>query len=132
MEDYDTREVGYPFLMETASKHLFSRLDFALKDGVHFQRHGSDPDLFAYLKRYEHQLKPYYQNLFGVRLETKGEGEDQYYFLDYHSVEMSAIPDAHKRQMKNEHVIIGFIIYKIVFFDGNLELNSIALDHDLI
>ena len=125
MENNDSKSINYDFLLSDYSQQVFSKLDYALKDGVHLQRNGSDPELYTYLERYEHELKPYYQKLFGVRLEKKGEGDEQYFFLHYHSVERSGIPEIHKHNLKNEHIIIGLIIYKIIFFDGNIELNSI-------
>jgi hypothetical protein len=126
MENDDTENIGYAFLESRSSQKVFSKLDYALKDGVHIQRQGSDPELYAYLKKYADRLQPYYRNLFGVRLEKRGEDDQQYYYLDYHSAEQSGIPENHKRQVKNEYIIIGFIIYKIIYFDGNLELNSVS------
>lgn len=126
MENENTEDLSYAFLNSLHSQQIFSRLDYALKDGVHIQRQGSDPELYAYLKEYEYGLKPYYQNLFGVRLEKRGEDDQQYYYLDYHSAEQSGIPENHKRQVKNENIIVGLIMYKIIYFDGNLELNSVT------
>lgn len=126
MENDDRENVGYDFLRSHHSQQVFSKLDFALKDGLHIQRHGSDPELYAYLEKYADLLQPYYRDLFGVRLEVKGEDDQRYYFLDYHSIEQSGIPANHKRQVNNEYIIIGLIIYKIIYFDGNLELTSIS------
>lgn len=126
MENYDTENIGYTFLGNHHSQLVFSRLDYALKDGVHIQRQGSDPELYAYLEKYTDKLQPYYRDLFGVRLEKRGEDDYQYYYLDYHSAEQSNIPENHKRRIKNEHIIIGLILYKIIYFDGNLELNSVS------
>lgn len=137
MENSDHQNIGYAFLQSDYSRQVFSKLDYALKDGLHIQRQGSDPELYAYLERYAGKLQPYYRDLFGVRLEVKGEDDQRYYFLDYHSVEKSGIPDGRKRQVNNEYIIIGLIMYKIIYFDGNLELNSsselqrkITLDYD--
>jgi hypothetical protein len=126
MENDDTENVGYTFLDSYHSQQVFSKLDYALKDGVHIQRQGSEPDLYAYLEKYWDRLQPYYRNLFGVRLEKRGEDDQKYYYLDYHSAEQSGIPENHRRQFKNEYVIMGLIIYKIIYFDGNLELNSVS------
>lgn len=126
MENNDSENVGYAFLSSYLSRQLFSKLDYSLKDGVHIQRQGSDPELYAYLERYKDELQKYYRDLFGVRLEKRGEDDQQYYFLDYHSAEQAGIPENHKRQVKNEYIIIGLIIYKIIYFDGNLDLNSVT------
>lgn len=126
MENDDTENIGYAFLHSTHSQEIFGKLDYALKDGVHIQRQGSDPELYAYLEKYVENLQPYYRDLFGVRLEKRGEDDQQYYYLDYHSAEQSGIPESHKRQVKNEYIIIGLIVYKIIYFDGNLELNSVS------
>jgi hypothetical protein len=126
MENDDTENVGYAFLESDHSQQVFNKLDYALKDGIHIQRQGSDPELYAYLKKYEDSLQRYYRNLFGVRLEKRGEDDQLYYYLDYHSAEQSSIPESHKRQVKNEYIIIGLIVYKIIYFAGNLELSSVS------
>ena len=61
MENNDSKSINYDFLLSDYSQQVFSKLDYALKDGVHLQRNGSDPELYTYLERYEHELKPYYQ-----------------------------------------------------------------------
>lgn len=126
MENNYTENIDYSFLRSQHSQQVFSRLDYALKDGLHIQRKGSDPELYAYLQKYADKLKPYYRDLFGVGLEKRGEDDQQYYYLDYHSAEQSGIPESHKRQIKNEYIIIGIILYKIIYFDGNMELNSVS------
>lgn len=126
MENDNTENVGYSFLESDHSQQVFSKLDYALKDGIHIQRQGSDPELYAYLKKYEDSLQRYYRNLFGVRLEKRGEDDQLYYYLDYHSADQSSIPENHKRQVKNEYIIIGLIVYKIIYFAGNLELSSVS------
>ena len=126
MENEDTEKAGYSFLENHLSQRVFSKLDYALKDGIHIQRQGSDPELFTYLEKYAEKLQPYYRDLFGVRLEKRGEDDQKYYYLDYHSLGQSGIPENHRRQIKNEYIIIGLIIYKIIYFDGNLELNSVS------
>ena len=126
MENDDTENVGYVFLVSDYSRKVFSKLDYSLKDGLHIQRKGSDPELYAYLEKYADKWQPYDRDLFGVRLEKRGEGDLQYYYLDYHSVEQSGIPESHKRQVKNDQIIIGLIVYKIIYFDSNFELNSVS------
>jgi hypothetical protein len=126
VENSDHESLGYTFLQTDYSRQVFSKLDYALKDGLHIQRQGSDPELYAYLERYASKLQPYYRDLFGVRLEVKGEDDQRYYFLDYHSTEQSGIPVNHKRQVSNEYIIIGLVMYKIIYFDGNLELSSVV------
>lgn len=126
MENDNKEKAGYAFLESHHSQQVFAKLDYALKDGVHIQRQDSDPELYAYLEKYADRLQPYYRDLFGIRLEKRGEDDQQYYYLDYHSAEQSGIPENHKRQVKNEYIIIGLIIYKIIYFDGNLELNSVS------
>lgn len=126
MEDNNTEDRSYAFLNSLNSQQIFSKLDYALKDGIHIQRKGSDPELYFYVQKYFDRLEPYYRDLFGVQLERRGEDDGQYYYLDYHSVEQSGIPEGHKRQIKNENIIIGLIIYKIIYFDANVEMNSVS------
>ena len=126
MENDDTENVGYAFLGSHHSQQVFSKLDYALKDGIHIQRQGSDPELYAYLEKYADGLQAYYRGLFKVPLGKRGEDDQQYYYLDYHSAKQSGIPENHRRQIKNEYIIIGLIMYKIIYFDGNLELNSVS------
>ncbi|MEQ3656536.1 MAG: hypothetical protein ABNH00_11785 [Dokdonia sp.] len=127
MESSHTKDIDFSFLLNDDSEAVFSKLDYLLKDGVHLQKFGSQVGFFEYLEKYSKELRNYYQILFGVTLEWKGEGLGKYYYLDYHSKERSKLPEAHKTTFKNDVLIIGFIIYKVIFFDGNIELNSIAL-----
>lgn len=125
MENNNREKVGLDFLVEDDSERLFGDLDYLLKDGVHIQNFGENSFFYDYLTNNHSELNAYYLRLFGVPLRRKGEGSHQFYYLDYHSREENHIPENRRFTLKNECVIMGVIIYKIIFFDGNLELNSV-------
>ena len=125
MENNSRENIDLAFLQEEDSEHLFGRLDYLLKDGIHIQNYGNQVEFYNYLIKNYAYLNQFYLKFNGVPLEKKGEGLHQYFFLDYHSKERSKILDSHKNTIKNEYIIMGFIIYKIIYFDGNVELNSV-------
>lgn len=125
MENNYRDKINLEFLIEDDSERLFADLDYILKDGVHIQNYGENSFFYDYLVKNHNELNAYYLRLFGVPLRKKGEGSHQFYYLDYHSREENHIPENRRYTIKNEYIIIGVIIYKIIFFDGYLELNSV-------
>jgi len=71
-------------------------------------------------------LKQYYFDFFGVSLEASGESINKYYFLEFLADSRGGIPIDNRQFLPNEYVIVGFILYKIVFIDHYIELNSVA------
>lgn len=125
MENQHSKNVKeFDFLLDEQAHYLFGKLDFKLKDGEHIQYFGGDTKYFNYIRLYKSTLDNYYRKYFGVALEEGGESSQKYYYLDYNSAEVVSFSARHKYPFKNSHLIIGLILYKTIFFEGNVELSS--------
>ena len=122
----DYQEKLMSFLSEKDSEELFADVDYMLKDGVHIQGYGNQIKLYNYIKTYESKLTYYYQSLFKVKLVSAGVEHSKYYYLDFTNGSRGNISEKHRHLIKSEFVIIGFLIYKIIFIDREVELNSVS------
>lgn len=125
MEDEHTEDIKTNFLKHPDTQDLFATLDYMLKDGVHFQREGSQAKFYNYIYSNEDSLRAYYQYLFNVELTFGGTDASGYYFLDFIGSTRGQIDSGHRYHMKSEHVIIGFVIYKIFFIDNQIDVVSV-------
>lgn len=114
------------FLIEKDSVELFAEVDYMLKDGVHIQGYNNQIPFYNYIRNYEPQLTEYYRTLFKVELESAGEDHSKYYFLNFSNGTRGNINERHRHLIKPDYVIIGFLIYKIVYIDRDFELNSVS------
>jgi len=113
------------FLNDPDAEDIFAKLDYALKDGVHIQGLLTQSSLFRFINKHYGGLKLYYQKFYGVNLEKGGEDVTSYYYLDFSPQSRGNIHPNHRYFMQNEYVIIGFLLYKIIYIDMNIELNSV-------
>lgn len=113
------------FLADSAAKELFATIDYALKNGVHIQRWQQQEAMFRFLERHFRSMKLYYREFFGVPLEEAGETVNKYYYVDFLPGSRGNIPVENRHFLANEYVIVGFMLYKIVFIDGYIELDSL-------
>lgn len=120
------------FQLHRDAKDLFSDLDYQLKDGVHFQQINGQYSLFRFIEDNEESLSAYYEYFFGVNLINAGEGDQRYYYLDFNGTDKSGISSKYRDYLKNEYVIIGFLIYKVIYIDQNIELSSVRLLQETI
>ena len=125
MANEHTENIMVEFLNHPDTQDLFAPLDYMLKDGVHFQREGSQAKYYNYIYSNEDSLRAYYQYLFNVELTFGGTEVSGYYFLDFIGSTRGQIDASHRHHMKSEHVIIGFIIYKIFFIDNQIDVVSV-------
>lgn len=114
------------FLADSEANELFARIDYALKNGVHIQRWPQQEAMFRFLEKHFQSMKLYYREFFGISLEEAGETVDKYFYLDFLSGSRGAIPVENRYFLANEYVIVGFMLYKIVYIDGNVDLNSLT------
>lgn len=128
MGHLDETEISnpYDFLDYSKGKGLFAMLDYALKDGVHFQDYGNQKELFLYIRRFFPKLKQYYIDIWGLELEDGGNDSEKYYYLKFCPDMRNGIPANHKHIMSKENIIIGLLLYKVYYNDCNIELNSIS------
>lgn len=127
MGNYDPQENinATSFLEDSEAKELFARIDYALKNGVHIQRWQQQEAMFRFLERHFQSMKLYYCDFFGISLEEAGETVNKYYYVDFLPGSRGNIPVENRYFLANEYVIVGFMLYKIVFIDGFIELDSL-------
>lgn len=113
------------FLENPDAAELFAKIDYQLKDGFHFQDRGNQRPYFFFIEQNEASLSAYYDKFFGVILSHGGQGMDRYYYLDFNGTDRGGIDGDHRYFMKAEYVIVGFLIYKIIYIDRYFDLNSI-------
>jgi chromosome condensin MukBEF MukE localization factor len=123
-EDHISLMAG-EFLRARGAPELFGGLDFKLKDGFHFSQVRGQLDGFSFIEDNERSLKVYYKHFFNVDLETGGEGKDKYYYLDFNGQTRGPFDVDHRQFIKNEFIIVGFLLYKVVFIDKNIGLSSV-------
>lgn len=132
MENGSDKNPIADFLFDPDAEEFFAEIDYALKDGVHFQREGKQFRHYNFIASNEDSLRLYYQKFFNVNLSFEGEGANTYFFLDFYGSDRGGISSRHRHIMKSEHVLIGFIIYKIVFIDKEIDLDSVQRLKDKI
>jgi hypothetical protein len=125
MENVDNKDLTGKFLQDKNAQELFAEIDYLLKDGMHFQKEGNQIRQFNFIDHNWESLKSYYSIYFDVELTEGGERPDSYFYLDFIENNRGNIPYKHREILKSEYVIIGFIIYKIIFIDKDVELDSV-------
>lgn len=124
MENESNKVSLSSFMYSPNSEELFATIDYALKDGVHFQKEGKQIKLYNFIAQNEESLRMYYNTFFRVNLVKGGEDNASYYYLDFINSDRGNISDKHRHILKSEYVIIGFLIYKIMFIDRDFGLDS--------
>ena len=125
MENVDNKTTVSDFLYTDNAKELFAEIDYLLKDGMHFQRQGNQVHHFNFIDKNVDSLRLYYQNFFDVELSEGGEKPNNYFYLDFYGNSRGNISSRHREILKSDYVIIGFIIYKIIYIDKEIDLNSV-------
>ncbi|MDR6784597.1 hypothetical protein ABIE26_003243 [Pedobacter africanus] len=113
------------FLMHEDAPKLFSKIDYALKNGMHIQDHRYQAQLFGFINESFQSLKLYYEEYFGIVLDQGGETVEKYFFIDFMAQSRGGIPEDNRYFLPNEFVIVGFLLYKIIYIDGYIELNTV-------
>jgi hypothetical protein len=128
MGNDDTKTINRlaDFLQHPDAEEQFAKVDYALKNGMHIQNYRRQTGLFNFISENENSLKQYYKDFFNVVLEFGGESVEKYYYLDFMAQSRGNIPEDNRHFLPNEYVIIGFLLYKIIFIDGYIELNTVA------
>jgi hypothetical protein len=127
MGNDNTIHLKYDFLNHPDARELFGALDFQLKDGVHFQQIEGQYSYFNFIQENEESLFNYYNDFFSVALAIGGEGQDRYYYLEFNGANRGEIDSEHRSFIKNDFVIVGLLVYKIIFIDRNLDLSSVNI-----
>lgn len=125
MGNEDTTSGALAFFNDADAEEVFAKLDFQLKDGMHIQERDHQFALYYFLNRNERSLTAYYDRYFGVNLGVGGVGKDRYYYLEFNPADRGGVDGEHRYFLKPEYVIIGFLIYKIIFIDRNFDIESV-------
>ena len=125
MENVNNKTTVSDFFYAENAKELFAEIDYLLKDGMHFQRQGDQIRHFNFIDKNIDSLKLYYEDFFDVELSEGGESPNNYFYLDFYGNSRGNIPSRHRDILKSEYVIIGFIIYKIIYIDKEIDLDSV-------
>lgn len=113
------------FLYSDNAEELFASIDYLLKDGMHFQKQGKQINQFNFISQNQESLKMYYNTFFKVDLVEAGQDNAIYYYLDFSNNNRGNISEKQRHMLKSEYVIIGFLIYKIIFIDREIDLESV-------
>lgn len=114
------------FFEDQDARELFARVDFMLKNGAHIQYTPQQESIWRFVSRQFESMRLYYYDFFGVSLEASGEAMDRYFYLEFLPDSRGGIPVQNRNFLPNEYVIIGFLLYKIIYIDGYIELDSLA------
>lgn len=125
MENVNNKTTVSDFLYAENSKEIFAEIDYLLKDGMHFQKQGNQIRHFNFIDKNIDSLRLYYQDFFDVELSEGGEKPNNYFYLDFYGNSRGNISSRHREILKSEYVIIGFIIYKIIYIDKEIDLDSV-------
>lgn len=100
-------------------------MDYTLKNGVHIQR--TQERLFDFIFENLPSLKAYYAKYYKLNLDSFGTGSDKFFFLNFFRQYRENRKGLQGQYdfLKNQHVMVAFLIFKIQFIDKNLELSSV-------
>lgn len=120
MENVDNKTTISDFLYAENAKELFAEIDYLLKDGMHFQKQGNQIRHFNFIDKNIDSIRLYYQDFYDVQLSEGGEKPNNYFYLDFYGNSRGNISSRHREILKSEYVIIGFLIYKIIYIDKQI------------
>ena len=123
--DHEERMTVASFLSDPNAKKYFAKIDYGLKNGLHFQLWQEQEDTFRFIEKHYKELRQYYLDFFQVILDAAGEATQKYYFFDFLPGSRGSVPQENRHFLPNEFVIVGFMLYKIVYLDGYIELNTL-------
>jgi chromosome condensin MukBEF MukE localization factor len=120
------------FLATSDAQTYFGEADYYLKDGIHIQEYGDQISYYRFLKKHKDDLEQFYTYYYGIELVEENTEGDSFFYLDFNKSSRIKIPWTYRDVLKNEYAIIGIITYKIIYHEGNLELNSISQLQEMI
>ncbi len=128
MGNFDQKEgvSGYSFLQAPDAQEAVAPIDYAFRNGEHIQLHGKQEFMFRFIESNYESIKTYYRDFYGASVESDGESINKYFYIEILPESRGQIPYFNRYPLPNEYVIIGFLLYKIVFIDGFIELDSIS------
>jgi chromosome condensin MukBEF MukE localization factor len=124
--DYLQENVSYTFLTTQEAISIFADVDYALKSGKHIQKCPSQNKQFAFVGKYYDQLKLYYNHLFNIHLAREGEGDSEYFFIDFFKdgngyYQRGSIPTENREYLAESHLIIAFLLIRMYILEPRTE-----------
>ncbi|MDA0242959.1 MAG: hypothetical protein OT477_06055 [Chloroflexi bacterium] len=105
-------------MSDTHAKELFAKIDYTLRAGVHIQRqYRGQQEIFRFVQKYRDSLDLYYKNFFSLSLQSGGQGDQEYFFIERNNDEANQIPSNSKNRLKPEFLIIGIFLCKLFYID---------------
>lgn len=120
------------FLEDPDAQEHFAYMDYLFKNGAHIQYTKEQEWLWRFIGKHYESMKRYYMDFFDLSLEESGEALEKYYYLEFLPGNRRGVPLENRDFLPNEYVIIGFLLYKIIFIDGYVELDSLTRLQQLI
>ena len=132
-DDYLQENVGYAFLTTQEAISIFADVDYALKSGKHIQKCPSQGKQFAFVGKYYDKLKSYYDNLFDIHLNREGEGDLEYFFIDFFKdgngyYQRGNIPVENREYLAESHLIIAFLLIRMYVLEPRAESRILIQD----
>ena len=109
------------FLMKDESTTLFNKMYDSLRGGIHIQKQ-SHPTLFEFIQSNEESIDAFFIRFNATQLCWRGQQREKYYFLNFLE---DTTGKTEPKYMKNDILLVGFLLYKVVYIDSNYELNSV-------
>lgn len=115
------------FFLHPDAEEYFAKLDFILKNGVYIQNRANHEQLFEFISENKSSLKEFYLKFYNLNLDEFGEENNKFYFLDFFKQSRNNRERLQGQYtfLKNEFVLVGFLIFKIQFIDRNFTLSSV-------
>jgi hypothetical protein len=123
--EYHQEITAWSFLQDPEALTVYHEVDTELRNGRHIQNWKKQQDCFQFIERNFDSLRMFYGNYFPLNLTQEGETIYKYYFLEFPVDNRKGVAPENRHFLPNEYLIIGFMIYKIIFIDGYVELESI-------
>ncbi len=107
--------IKYEFLTYPDTKEYFGLLDYALKNGTHIQRQSRPKGVFHYLRKAYPGLVEYYKDFFDLTLTVAGQGEEQFYFIEFEKDPNGRyfrgnVPLNNRCYLKDAYLIVGLLL----------------------
>ena len=113
------------FMSDPEAEELFAKLDYLLREGVHIQENRKQEAYFRFIVKNTESLEAYYRQFFNLHLTRAGDAEGQYYFLEFNNQARGPIDADHRDFLRPEHVIVGFLLFRLAISEGRVELDTI-------
>ena len=131
--DYLQEITDYTFLTTQEAKASFAKVDYALKGGKYIQKSLSQNVIFAFVRKYYSQLKEYYDNLYDIKLNHEGEGDSEYFFIDFFkdrngSYSRGGIPSENREYLSEANLIISFLMVRMYILEPRVENHILIKD----